>query len=86
MCKRKKKEAVPQTEYAENAVAAPIEDSTPVVPRETDYFNEYYKAYKNNYIDKYLNAYHKFKATGEMDDTFRELQGYDIGTEPESEK
>jgi len=28
---------------------------------ERDYFNELYKAYKNDYITQYLEAYRKFK-------------------------
>lgn len=28
---------------------------------ERDYFAEYYRAYKNDYIDQYLNAYRELK-------------------------
>ena len=28
---------------------------------ERDYFNDFYRAYKNDYISQYLEAYHRFK-------------------------
>ncbi|MBO4540172.1 MAG: hypothetical protein J5781_07815 [Clostridia bacterium] len=77
MCKRRKKQDVPQVPYVENETVSPVAESAPELPQEKDYFNEYYKAYKNDYIEQYLHAYHKYKETGEIDDTMRELQGFD---------
>lgn len=32
-----------------------------------DYYSEYYGRLKNDYIDQYLDAYRKFKRTGEIE-------------------
>ena len=79
MCKKKKQQQAEPAMLAEQEVAAPVVNPEPIAPKENDYFNEYYKVYKNDYIEEYLQAYHRYKETGEIDDTMRELQGYDIG-------
>ncbi len=77
MCRKKKKQEVPQPVIIENEAVMPATGAVSGTYAENDYFSEYYKAYKNDYIDQYLRAYHKFKETGEEDDLVRELQGYD---------
>ena len=78
MCKKKKKDQVVLSDSAEQQAVAQPEKTESIAPEEKDYFAEYYKTYKNNYIDEYLRAYHRYKETGEIDDTLRELQGYDM--------
>ena len=65
MCKRRKKQDVPQVPYVENETVSPVAESAPELPQEKDYFNEYYKAYKNDYIDQYMKAYREFKDINE---------------------
>lgn len=79
MCRKKKRNEVDPAIIAEQETITPVEATEPIAPKEKDYFTEYYKAYKNDYIEEYLRAYHRYKDTGEIDDTMRELQGYDIG-------
>ncbi len=85
MCKRRKKQDIPQVPYTENETVSPVAESAPEVPKEKDYFNEYYKAYKNDYVEQYLRAYRKYKETGEIDDTLRELQGFDTDIDDEKD-
>ena len=83
MCRKKKKKVVESAVVAEQEPIVPMEKAEPIAPTEKDYFTEYYKAYKNDYIEEYLRAYHRYKDTGEIDETMRELQGYDIDIESE---
>ena len=83
MCRRKNKQEPIQEPVMAQEEVNPVAQPAPVVPRQTDYFSEYYKAYKNDYIQQYLDAYHKYKETGEMDDTMRELYGFSVDTDHE---
>lgn len=83
MCKKNKKQQVVSAPIVEPEAVSTLEKTEPIAPKENDYFNEYYKAYKNDYIEEYLRAYHRYKDTGEIDDTLRELQGYDTDIKDE---
>ncbi len=85
MCKKRKKTNYDSKEFIANPTVdaySSVANSNPI-PQGTDYFAEYYKAYKNDYIDQYLRAYHEYKRTGEESDLLRELQGFDSDIAPQ---